>query len=177
MLKQRLLKNMIDKIFLGLGSNLGDKTANLKFAIAEINKNDRCRVLKSSAVYETTPYGEVKQENFYNAIIEIETALGFFDLYHFIKSIERRAGRVEESKVKWGPRELDIDIIFYNEFIYEGDMLSIPHKEYSKRDFVLIPLLELAQDFKHPIVRKKLRDIQFEASEQHIVSKVSESLL
>ncbi len=168
---------MIDEIFLGLGSNLGDRIANLKFAIDEINKSDRCRVLKSSAVYETSPYGEVKQENFYNAIIEIETALGFFDLYHFIKSIERRAGREEQSKVKWGPRELDIDIIFYNEFIYEGEMLTIPHKEYSKRDFVLTPLLELAQEFKHPVLRKKLRDIQFEATDKHIVSKVDESLL
>jgi len=167
---------MIDKIYLGLGSNIGDRLTNLKFAIDEIGKSDRCRVLKSSAVYETTPFGDVKQDNFYNAVIEIETALGFFDLYHFIKSIERKAGR-EEAKEKWGPRELDIDIIFYNEFIYDGDLLAIPHKEYAKRDFVLTPLLELAMDFKHPVVRKKLRDIQFEPAEKHIIQKINESLL
>lgn len=167
---------MIDKIYLALGSNLGDRFSNLKFAVDEIGKSDRCRVLKSSAVYETTPYGGVQQENFFNAVIEIETALGFFDLYHFIKSIERRAGR-EEPKERWGPRELDIDIIFYNEFIYEGDMLTIPHKEYANRDFVLTPLLELALDFKNPVVRKRLRDIQFEPTEKHIVQKVNESLL
>jgi len=168
---------MIDKIYLGLGSNLGNRLVNLTFAIDEIKKSDRCRVLKSSAVYETTPYGEIKQENFYNAVIEIETALGFFDLFHFIKSIENHAGREDVQKVKWGPRQLDIDIIFYNEFIYEGEMLTIPHKEYSKRDFVLTPLLELAQEFKHPVVKKKLKDIQFETTEKHIISKVKESLL
>lgn len=167
---------MVDKIYLGLGSNIGDRLANLKFAIDEIAKSDRCRVLRSSAVYETTPYGDVKQDNFYNAVIEIETALGFFDLYHFIKSIERKAGR-EEAKEKWGPRVLDIDIIFYNEFIYDGEMLTIPHKEYAKRDFVLTPLLELAMDFKNPVVRKKLRDIQFEPTEKHIIEKINESLL
>lgn len=167
---------MVDKIYLGLGSNIGDRLANLKFAIDEIAKSDRCRVLRSSAVYETTPYGDVQQENFYNAVIEIETALGFFDLYHFIKSIERKAGR-DEAKEKWGPRVLDIDIIFYNEFIYDGEMLTIPHKEYAKRDFVLTPLLELAMDFKNPVVRKKLRDIQFEPTEKHIIEKINESLL
>ncbi|KAF0153221.1 MAG: 7 8-Dihydro-6-hydroxymethylpterin-pyrophosphokinase [Ignavibacteria bacterium] len=168
---------MIDKIYLGIGSNLGNRLTNLKFAVEEINKNEKCRVLKSSAVYETTPYGEVQQDNFYNAIIEIETALGFFDLFRLLKSIERRAGRNEEPKVKWGPRELDIDIIFYNEFIYDGELLSIPHKEYNKRDFVLTPLLELAQEFKHPVLKKKLRDIKYEDVERHIVSKVNESLL
>ncbi|MEW6653591.1 MAG: 2-amino-4-hydroxy-6-hydroxymethyldihydropteridine diphosphokinase [Bacteroidota bacterium] len=168
---------MIDKIYLGLGSNLGDRLANLKFAIDEISKSDRCRVLKSSAVYETTPYGELQQENFYNAVIEIETALGFFDLFHLLKSIEGRAGRNKEPKVKWEPRELDIDIIFYNEFVYEGELISIPHKEYNNRDFVLTPLLELAQEFKHPVLKKKLRDIKFEVVEQHILSKIDESLL
>jgi 2-amino-4-hydroxy-6-hydroxymethyldihydropteridine diphosphokinase len=166
---------MIDKIYLGLGSNLGDRLANLKFAVDEINQNEKCRVLKSSAVYETTPLGGVEQDNFYNAVIEIETVLGFFDLYYFIKSIEDKAGRVEREK--WGPRELDIDIIFYNEFIYEGEMLTIPHKEYAKRDFVLTPLLELALDFKNPVARKKLRDIQFEPTEKHVVQKISDSLV
>lgn len=167
---------MIDKIFLGLGSNIGDRIANLKFAIDEISKNDRCRVLKSSAIYETTPYGGIKQDNYYNAVIEIETALGFFELYHLLKSIERRAGREETPAVKWGPRELDIDIIFYNEFIYDGEMLTIPHKEYSKRDFVLEPLMELARDFKHPVLKKKLCDINYEIVEQHVLTKVNESL-
>jgi 2-amino-4-hydroxy-6-hydroxymethyldihydropteridine diphosphokinase len=167
---------MIDKIFLGLGSNLGDRFANLKFAVNEINKSDRCRVLRSSAVYETTPFGEIKQDNFYNAVIEIETALGFFDLYHFMKSIERNAGR-NESMERWGPRELDIDIIFYNELVYSGESLTIPHKEYANRDFVLTPLLELALEYKHPVLRKKLSDIKFETTEKHILQKTHESLL
>jgi 2-amino-4-hydroxy-6-hydroxymethyldihydropteridine diphosphokinase len=167
---------MVDKIFLGLGSNIGDRLSHLKFAVDEIRKNDKCRVLKSSTVYETKPLGNTNQENFYNAIIEVETALGFFDLFYFIKSIETKAGR-NAIHAPNSPRELDIDIIFYNELIYEGELLSIPHKEYAHRDFVLKPLLEIAADFKHPVVKKKLQDIQFGELEPYILHKVDTSLI
>lgn len=167
---------MVDRIFLGLGSNIGERLAHLKFAVDEISKNEKCRVLKSSAVYETKPLGNANLDNFYNAVIEVETALGFFDLFYFIKSIETKAGRsaIHSSN---SPRELDIDIIFYNELIYEGELLSIPHKEYAHRDFVLKPLLEIASDFKHPVVKKKLQDIQFGELEPYIIKKVETSLI
>lgn len=167
---------MIDKIFLSLGSNVGDRLANLKSAVEEINKNEKCRVLRSSPIYETTPYGEVQQPNFLNALIEIETVLGFFELFSFIKSVEEKIGRTGV-EVKWGPREIDIDIVFYNEFIYDGENLTVPHKEYSKRDFVLVPLLDMAPTFKHPVLRKKLSDITFENPEKHIINKLEETLV
>jgi 2-amino-4-hydroxy-6-hydroxymethyldihydropteridine diphosphokinase len=167
---------MIDKIFLALGSNIGDRITNIKSAVNEINQNEKCRVLRSSAVYETTPYGNVEQPNFLNAVIEIETVLGFFELFSFIKSVEKRVGR-SQSDTKWGPREIDIDIIFYNEFIYDGENLSVPHKEYSKRDFVLYPLLEMAPTFKHPVLRKRLAEINFEIPEKHIINKLQVALV
>ncbi len=176
MLKQRLLEKMVNNIFLGLGSNIGDKLGFLKFAVEKINDNSLCNVLKSSAVYETRPMGDDNQENYYNAVIEIETALGFFDLYHLIKSIERKAGRMETT-LKWSPRELDIDIIFYNQLIFNGDNLIVPHKDYSERDFVVIPLLEICGDFKNPVTKKKLNEVNFEFKEKFIINKICNSLL
>lgn len=167
---------MVDKIFLGLGSNIGDRLSYLKYAVDEIRGSEKCRVLNSSHVYETKPFGNIQQDNYYNAVIEIETLLGFFDLFYLLKSIETKAGRNIDHE-RNTPRELDIDIIFYNELIYEGDMLSIPHKEYANRDFVLQPLLEIASEFKHPVVKKKLKDIHFGELDSYIIKKVEETLL
>jgi 2-amino-4-hydroxy-6-hydroxymethyldihydropteridine diphosphokinase len=167
---------MVDKIFLALGSNIGDRLKHLKFAVEQFSKNGKCRVSKSSAVYETRPLGNANQENFYNAVIEIETALGFFDLFYLTKSIETKAGR-SESHVQFSPRELDIDIIFYNELVYSGELVTIPHVEYTHRDFVLKPLLEIAIDFKHPVLRKKITEIEYDLPEKFIIQKIIESLL
>lgn len=167
---------MIDKIFLSLGSNIGDRFENLKMAVHEIKENPSCRVLKSSAVYETTPYGEIVQDNFYNAVIEVETILGFFELFHFLKSVERRIGR-HDAKERWGPREIDIDIVFYNDFIFDGENITIPHAEWNKRDFVVTPLLEIVEEFKHPKLKKKIKELQFENLSECIINKVGESLL
>lgn len=167
---------MINNIFLSLGSNIGDRLSFLKFAVEKINDNSLCNVLKSSAVYETKPMGDANQENYFNAVIEIETALGFFDLYHLIKSIERKAGR-KESNIKWASRELDIDIIFYNQLIYNSENLIVPHRYYAERDFVVIPLLEICGDFKNPVNKKKLNEINFTFNEKFILKKVYNSLL
>ncbi|MCX7874642.1 MAG: 2-amino-4-hydroxy-6-hydroxymethyldihydropteridine diphosphokinase [Melioribacteraceae bacterium] len=167
---------MVNNIFLSLGSNIGDRLHYLKFAVEKINDNSLCNVLKSSSVYETKPMGNINQENYYNAVIEVETALGFFDLYHLIKSIERKAGRVETNE-KWASRELDIDIIFYNQLIYDGENLKVPHKDYSERDFVVIPLLEICGEFKNPVTKKKLIEIDYIFNEKYILNKICNSLL
>lgn len=167
---------MVNNIFLSLGSNIGDRLGFLKFAVEKINENSLCNVLKSSSVYETKPLGDLNQDNYYNAVIEIETALGFFDLYHLIKSIERKAGRME-SNFKWSPRELDIDIIFYNQLIINSDNLIVPHSDYAERDFVVIPLLEICGDFKNPVTKKKLCEVNFEFKEKFIINKICNSLL
>ncbi len=167
---------MVDKIYLGLGSNIGDKMAHLKFAVEQFKENSKCRVLKSSSVYETRPLGNLSQDNFYNAVIEIETLLGFFDLFYLIKSIETKAGR-DAVHIPNAPRELDVDIIFYNELVYNGEFITIPHKEYAHRDFVLTPLLEIAADFKHPVLKKKIHEINYDLTETFIVQKIADSLL
>lgn len=161
---------MADKIFLGLGSNKGDRRKNLFDAVAKLNIPDKCRVISSSSVYETTPYGEIDQQNFYNAVIEFESTYSAEELFVLIKKIESDLGRSPLNK-KWGPREIDIDILFYNQLIYVKDNLIIPHSEILKRDFVLIPLIEIAPSFIHPVEKKKMSEIDYTDIEQHIIHK------
>ncbi len=162
---------MANKVFLGLGSNKGDRKEYILKAVEAISKNKKCRVIKLSSIYETTPYGMTDQQNFYNAAAEIETELEIEELYKFIKLVEAETGR-EESTVRWGPREIDVDILFYNNLIYSSDKLTIPHKEILQRDFVIIPLKEIAAEFVHPVLNKKLGDIDTGAIAKHIIRKI-----
>jgi 2-amino-4-hydroxy-6-hydroxymethyldihydropteridine diphosphokinase len=167
---------MIDNIFLGLGSNKGDRLMYLQKAVKEISATDKCRVLKCSTIYETRPVGNPNQENYYNAVVEIETILGAYDLFFFLKSIEAKLGR-EAIFEKWGPREIDIDLLFYNNLIYDNDQLTLPHSEILNRDFVIIPLLEIAPDFVHPVLKKQFADIDLAFNETHIIQKIDHSLV
>lgn len=166
---------MIDNIFLGLGSNKGDRLKHLKLAVQEIAQSGKCRVLKYSAIYETSPLGNAKQDNYYNAVIEIETVLGAYDLFFFLKSIEAKLGR-EAIFEKWGPREIDIDLLFYNTLTYDNNQLTLPHPEILKRDFVIIPMVEIAPNFVHPILRKPFDEIDLAFDETHIIQKLDYTL-
>lgn len=97
------------------------------------------------------------QGEFFNAVFRIRTQLDVKDLFRFLKSVEQKVGRKET--VKWGPREIDLDILFYNDLIYSDDEITIPHKDLMNRDFVLVPLCEIAPDFIHPEVNKKISEI------------------
>lgn len=167
---------MVNNIFLGLGSNKGDRLYYLRAAVKKINGFESCKVLAASSIYESTPYGNLNQENFYNAVIEIDTGLGVIGLFRFLKNIEKELGRKESSE-KWEPREIDIDILFLNTLIYETDDLIIPHPEVYKRDFALIPLIEIAPDFIPPGQKKKIRDFNLSNIEKHIIGKLDYSLI
>jgi len=113
---------MVDNIFLGLGSNKGDRIKFLLNAVEKIKSNTKCILVNSSSVYETTPYGNIEQENFFNAVINISSGLSPDELFYFTKQIEVDSGRTGLNK-KWGPREIDVDILFYNQLIYVKDNL------------------------------------------------------
>lgn len=166
---------MVSNVFLGLGSNKGDKLKFLKEAVNLIHEDNNCNVLKSSSVYETSPFGVIKQDNFYNAVIEIETSFEIKNLFQLLKKFEKQIGRNSE-EIKWGPREIDIDILFYNDLIYNTDELIVPHQEILKRDFVLIPLKEIAPDYEHPVVHKKVIDLDTSVIEKHIIRKINSPL-
>ncbi|MDP8231711.1 MAG: 2-amino-4-hydroxy-6-hydroxymethyldihydropteridine diphosphokinase [Candidatus Zophobacter franzmannii] len=145
------------KIFLGLGSNLGNKKANLDRAITTINRHYDIKVVATSSVIETEPWGMTEQLEFLNMAIEIETELNPKSLLNEIMRIEDDLGRVRD--IKWGPRIIDIDILFYDTLILNVDELNIPHPYLSERDFVLKPLNEIASDFVHPVSGMTVKEL------------------
>ena len=128
--------------YLSLGSNLGDREAHLKDAIKKLNDEDEIEVTKESTLYSNPPYGGVATEEFINQAIEIKTLLNPFDLLDKIHEIEASLGRVRD--VHWGNRTIDIDIVFYDNLTMNTERLTIPHKDYKNRDFVLVPLSQIA---------------------------------
>ncbi|MBT8391015.1 MAG: 2-amino-4-hydroxy-6-hydroxymethyldihydropteridine diphosphokinase [Ignavibacteriaceae bacterium] len=126
-------------------------------AIELVDQDYYCQVETVSSIYETKPYGELDQENFFNAVFEIKTYYQPSELFSFLKKVEEQAGR--KKTVKWGPREIDLDILFFNNIIFSDDQLTIPHKDLLNRDFVLIPFCEIAPEFEHPELNKKICEI------------------
>ncbi len=167
---------MGNNVYLGLGSNKGDRFNYLVSAVKLIDEDKNCRLVKSSSVYETKPYGNTNQDNFYNAVIFIETEFEIERLYYFLKDIENKVGR-EKSEVRWNPREIDVDILFYNNLIYKSEILTVPHKDIMNRDFVLVPLIEIADDFVHPVLNKKLKELDLSLIEKHIIRKLNDRLI
>lgn len=147
-----------EKVYLSLGSSMGDKKNYLDVAIAELSQTRGVKVKKISSYIETEPYGGVAKNGFLNCAVEIETILTPRQLLEKIHLIENACGRVRT--VHWGDRTLDIDIIFFGRKIVEEDDLQIPHPEYSKRSFVLEPLKEIAPDFVCPVLHKKVKDLE-----------------
>jgi 2-amino-4-hydroxy-6-hydroxymethyldihydropteridine diphosphokinase len=144
-------------------------------AISKLNGIEGCRVVKSSSVYETKPFGYKDQENFLNAVIEMSTEKVLLDVIDYLKAIEKELGRV--AGTKWGPREIDLDLLFYNNTVFSNERVTVPHKEVVSRDFVLIPLCEIAPDFIHPALNLKICDICISDSEKYIIKKLSGKIL
>lgn len=143
--------------FLGLGTNLGNRLSNLKVAVKKINQITNCEVQKISSVYETPPLGPSLQSNYYNIALKILTDLSPLNLLNELKQIERNMGRPKDY-VKWGPRIIDCDILFYGDFAISSDLITIPHPELHHRNFVLVPLLEL-ENIHHPVLKTSLHDL------------------
>jgi 2-amino-4-hydroxy-6-hydroxymethyldihydropteridine diphosphokinase len=143
--------------YLGIGSNVGVQINKIDFAVELINENPYCEVISVSSIYESAPYGEIEQEDFFNAVIKIKTLFEPKDLFRFLKSVENQVGR--KGAVKWGPREIDLDILFYNDLIYSDEDIKIPHKDLLNRDFVVVPLNEIAPNLIHPELHKKISEI------------------
>lgn len=137
----------INRVFLSLGSNLGDRAQQLREAVRAIQSLGQ--VLAVSSAYETEPVGELNQPAFLNAIVEIKTALEPLELLNAVKTIEDALGRAPRER--WGPREIDIDIVLMGDTVLETDRLKLPHPEFRKRRFVLVPLAEIAPDLPDPV--------------------------
>lgn len=148
---------MLEKAVLGLGSNRGNRFLNLKKAVDFIYFSANISILVISPVYETEPWGFKNQNNFLNCVIIALSRLNPVALLRELKIIEKKTGR--EKRKKWREREIDIDILFYGDNIYNSKNLKIPHPQIQNRNFVLKPLADLIPDYIHPAARKKIIDI------------------
>ncbi len=137
--------------FLGLGSNIGDRETNLRDAVQRL-ESDEIRMLRRSALYETAPQGLLDQPWFLNAVAEIETSLFPMQLLSRVREIERQMGRRRVTPK--GPRNIDIDILFYGRSVIATQELEVPHPRIAQRRFVLEPLAEIAPDLRHPLTGK-----------------------
>lgn len=145
-------------VFLGIGSNLGDRQANVDRAISLLKENADITVLEVSSLIESTPEGKAEQGNYLNGVLKIETDLLPLELLSQLKMVERRLGRVRPET--GAPRTMDLDILFYDDVvIMEGKSLSIPHSKLADRLFVLEPLSQIAPDFVHPKLQKSVREL------------------
>lgn len=161
--------------YIGFGSNLNDRLEYIKTAAKEISGSENCKIKKFSSIYETKPYGEKEQPNFLNAVAKIETGLSVHELFSFIKNVEKKLGRKET--YKWGPREIDLDLLFYNDIVFSDENLTIPHPGIPNRDFVLTPLTEIEPMLFHPVLKQKISDIYILESERNIIKVITQDIL
>jgi len=146
--------------YLGLGSNLGNKQNYITNAIKYISELENVEIKKTSSIITTKPYGKIDQPDFLNCVVELNTNILPEELLKKCLNIENQLGR--SRKGKWGPRTIDIDMLFYEDKIMNTKLLVLPHPELHKREFVLISLNELCPDLVHPILKKKIKDIFLE---------------
>ncbi len=156
-------------VYLALGTNLGNRLANLNAAIKLLSQSSVINL--QSSIYETPPWGYTDQPAFLNMAVKAETDLDAASLLKRLKQVEAEVGRVES--FRWGPRQIDIDILFYDDLIFESESLIIPHPRLHERAFVLVPLTDIAPDFVHPILKKTIKELlaQMDSTEIKLFSK------
>ena len=151
------MSSCVSPVFLSLGSNLGDRLANLRSGLFGLHKIKRVTLKRVSPVYETEPQGGIEQPAFLNLVAEIETDLEPLELLSAVKALETALGRTET--VHWGPRLIDVDIVLWGERQVDEPELTIPHREFRSRAFVLMPLLELAADARDPVTHLTVAEL------------------
>jgi 2-amino-4-hydroxy-6-hydroxymethyldihydropteridine diphosphokinase len=144
------------KVFLSLGSNLGDKEKNLKDANLILEQNG-IFIEKASKLYITKPFGYLEQDDFLNECLLCYTDKTPHDILKIIQIVEKTLKR--KRIIRWGPRTIDVDILFYGDRVIKTDDLEIPHPGIPQRDFVLRPLMDLDPDFVHPLLKKSIKEL------------------
>ncbi len=144
------------QVFVSLGSNVGNRKENLKQALLYLKQNNQ--ILHISSVYETAPWGNADQGNFLNQIAEIASDYKPAELLEFLQDIESQMGR-EPSEMRYQPRVIDIDILFYEHIIITSPALMIPHPLIHERRFILVPMVEIAEKFVHPVLGRTMKEL------------------
>lgn len=154
--------------YLGLGSNLGDKKENLEKACHLIS-SEIGQIIGFSSLYITEPWGNTEQDQYINQVVRIFTDLDPAFLLAQLHKIEDKIGRIRDEK--WGPRIIDIDLLYYGKYVIDRDDLIIPHPELTERNFVLEPLAEIAPDYMHPVFRLSNKELLGFCADTSKVSK------
>lgn len=144
--------------YIGLGSNIGDRELKLLMAIAELGKLPQTKVTAVSPFYETEPVGGIPQDNFYNAVVRLNTALEPLELLEWLKRLETEVFHRVPSE-RWGARSMDLDILLYGDLVVASEVLTIPHQRLAERRFVLQPLADIAPDLVHPTLGKRIIEL------------------
>lgn len=142
------------KAYISIGSNIGNKEENIKDSIERLKGNKEIKVTKIASIIETEPWGYEEQDSFKNTAIEIKTFLNPKELMKTLLTIEQDMKR--ERIIKWGPRIIDLDIIFFDDYATSDDYVTIPHPRMEEREFVLEPLNEIAPNYIHPLNKKRV---------------------
>jgi len=156
--------------YIGIGSNLGNKLHQCEKAISEILKIDRHKLLARSSFFKTQPIGYTPQDWFVNGVVKIETDLEAPELLWELKRIESHLGRTET--FRWGPRMIDLDILFFDDIEIQTEELQIPHPRVQQRQFVLIPLAEIDRNLIHPVLKKTIQELLNDSKEDQGVEKL-----
>lgn len=159
----------MNKTFLLLGTNQGERAINLAEAKTKISR-ELGPIITSSSIYKTAAWGIENQPDFYNQVIIVATEYNPLQILTILQHIEKQLGRIRVEK--WGPRIIDIDILFFNDAILDLPSLKIPHPEIHNRMFTLKPLVEIAGDFIHPILHESLDQLMHACADQLPVEKI-----
>ena len=144
----------MNKAYLGLGTNMGDRLEYLNSACILLSEYENINITKKSKIYETKAWGYTDQADFLNMCLEINTSLDEFQLLEVCGQVEQKLNR--KRIIRWGPRTIDVDILFFNDIILNNEKLSIPHPRISERAFVLIPLMDLNTNL---VIKNKTIDV------------------
>ena len=144
-------------VYIGLGANLGKGLDALRSAVTSLEETGLVEVQRASSIYKTTPIGDIEQDDFFNAVIGVDTQLSPRGLLALMLETEQQFGR--ERTIRWGPRILDLDLLFFGDVIEDMPGLLVPHPEILNRGFVLVPMVEIAPDFVHPVLKQTTREL------------------
>ncbi len=148
---------MAHTAYLGFGSNIGDRKRNILKAYERLSEKG-LKIIEKSGFFKTAPYGYESQPEFLNSVALVEVEAGALRLLEIIKEVEKEIGRTET--FRWGPRVIDIDILFFEDLVLKSEVLNIPHLDLHNRCFVLYPLAEIAPDFLHPVLKITVKELK-----------------